>query len=208
MGDQIITDDQAKANVLTDQFQSVFSDEDPILPTLPPSCFPDIPEINVTTEWVRKLLGMLKTNKAVGPDDLPNIALKTASDELAPALQFIFQQSLDGGELPEDWKMANICSIFKKGSKSDPANYRPISLTCVCCKLIEHIIDSHLMKHLTYHHVFSDCRHAFRKARSCETQLITTLHDLNRSRRSRNKQFETTHHTSAPHIHSLSLLKP
>ena len=47
-----------------------------------------MPEKNVTTEGVRKLLGTLKTNKAVGPDDLPNIALKTASDELAPALQF------------------------------------------------------------------------------------------------------------------------
>ena len=86
--------------------------------------------------------------------------------------------------VPKDWKKANIqciCPVFLNSSKSDPAKYRPISLTCVCCKLIKHIISSHLMKHLTYiymymymyRHVFSDFQHAFRKA-TCRS----TLHDL------------------------------
>ena len=61
----------------------------------------------------------------------------------------------------------------KKGFKADPANYRPISLTCVCCKLLKHNVDSPLMKFLLEHG-----QHAFRKSRSCDTQLITTLHDL------------------------------
>ena len=101
-----------------------------------------------------------------------------AAHEFPPALQFIFKQSLERSELPEDWKRANISPIFKKGSKADPANYRPISLTCVCCKLLEHIVDSQLMKFITKHQILSDAQHAFRKSRSCETQLITTLHDL------------------------------
>ena len=76
--------------------------------------------------------------------------------------------------------------LFKDSSSNEArdiasqiANYRPISLTCVCCKLLEHIVDSQLMKFLSEHSILSDAQHAFRKSRSCDTQLITTLHDLN-----------------------------
>lgn len=178
IGHKTITDDQTKADTLAEQFQSVFTKEDPVLPTLPNSHFTDMNDIEITVDGVEKLLCTLKINKAVGPDGIPNAALKLAAAELAPALQFIFTQSLDHSELPEDWKRANISPIFKKGSKADPANYRPISLTCVCCKLLEHILDSQLMKFLAQHDILSDAQHAFRKSRSCDTQLITTLHDL------------------------------
>ena len=58
-----------------------------------------------------------------------------AAEEIAPVLQCIFQKSLDTGELPLDWRKANITTLFKKGATTDPANYRPVSLTCTCCKL-------------------------------------------------------------------------
>ena len=102
VGNQTITDDQTKADTLAKQFKDVFTHEDPILPDLPSSPFPDMPEIDVTVEGVEKLLCTLKTNKAIGPDGIPNAALKMAAHELAPALQFIFKQSLDRSELPED----------------------------------------------------------------------------------------------------------
>ena len=101
-----------------------------------------------------------------------------AARELAPVLTFIFQQSLNSGTLPLDWRKANISPIFKKGDTTDPANYRPVSLTCTCCKLLEHIIDSQIMKHLDSMGIITDNQHAFRKARSCETQLLLTTHDL------------------------------
>ena len=63
-------------------------------------------------------------------------------------LTIIFQKSLLLGTIPSDWKHANVCPVFKNGDKHDPKNYRPISLTCICCKLCEHIIASSLMKHL------------------------------------------------------------
>lgn len=76
------------------------------------------------------------------------------------------------------WKEANVCAIHKKGKKSDPANYRPISLTCVASKVLEHIVHSQAMKHLAKHEVLTDYQHGFRAKRSTETQLICTIHDI------------------------------
>ena len=67
--------------------------------------------------------------------------------------------------------------IFKKGDRSKAANYRPVSLTCISCKLMEHVISSNLMKHLEEHSILTDAQHGFRKRRSCESQL-STVHDL------------------------------
>ena len=136
-----------------------------------------MPEIKIKIEGVEKLLKSIKVSKAIGPDGIRNQALKLAAHELAPILTFIFQQSLDTGTLPLDWRRANICPIFKKGATTDPANYRPVSLTCTCCKLLEHIIDSQVMRHLSKFNIIANNQHAFRKGRSCETQLILTTHD-------------------------------
>ena len=72
--------------------------------------------------------------KASGPDNIPVRILKEAAHQIAPVLQVIFTQSYQTGELPQDWVSANIVAIFKKGNKSTPANYRPVSLTCVSTK--------------------------------------------------------------------------
>ena len=80
---------------------------------------------------VEKLLDNINIHKASGPDKIPNIILKTCSKEISPALANIFQQSLDTGTLPNDWKNSNISPILKKGNKHMASNYRPISLTSV-----------------------------------------------------------------------------
>ena len=145
--------------------------------------FPEMPPIIVEVHvgGVRKLLANIDTSKAIGPDQIPNQALKLAADEIAPVLQHIFQQSLDSGELPEDWKRAHIAAIYKKGDTTNPANYRPVSLTCVCCKFLEHIIDSNLMAHLSKWNILAENQHAFRKARSCESQLSLAIHDITKN---------------------------
>ena len=68
--------------------------------------------------------------------------------------------------------------IFKKGDRTAPANYRPISLTSICCKTLEHIVHSQVMNHLEQHKILSDQQHGFRKRRSCESQLVLTVQDL------------------------------
>ena len=71
--------------------------------------------------------------------------------ELTPVVHFIFTQSLCTGELPTEWTQANVAPIFKKGSKLQAVNYRPVSLTCITCKLFEHIICKHIFAHLDDH---------------------------------------------------------
>ena len=82
----------------------------------------------------------------------------------------LFQQSIDTGEIPKEWSLANICPLYKKGDRSLACNYRPVSLTCVPCKLLEHIVCSSIMAHLDEYKL---CR----KKHSCETQLITVIDD-------------------------------
>ena len=71
-------------------------------------------------------------------------------------LAHIFSQSLETGSVPSDCKHAYVTPIFKKGTKSDPRNYQPISLTSIVCKTMEHILVSQIMKHLEENNILSD----------------------------------------------------
>ena len=136
-------------------------------------------DITVSCKGVDKLLKNLKPHKAAGPDDIPLMLLKEAADEIAPAITLLFQASLDQGNTPSKW-CKTLVPIFKKGSKSDASNYRPISLTSVLCKLCEHILLSTILTHLANHKILSDAQHGFRKRRSCDIQLLLALNDFAR----------------------------
>ena len=103
--------------------------------------------------------------------------LKELATELSPVFAHLFQQSIDTGEIPKEWSLANICPLFKKSDRSLACNYRPVSLTCVPGKLLEHIVCSNIMAHLDEYKLLSDRQHAFRKGHSCETQLTTVIND-------------------------------
>ena len=141
-----------------------------------------MPEICINLNGIIKLLSNLRTDKAAGPDEIRPIVLKELRLEIAPIIQLIFERSLVTGELPSEWTKANVTPIFKKGDKSDPANYRPISLTCILCKVMEHVIASNLTQHLNKYHILYDLQHGFRQKRSCETQLPQLVPDLERQR--------------------------
>ena len=82
--------------------------------------------------------------------------LKELATELGPVFAHLFHQSIDKGEIPKEWYLANICPLFKKGDRSLACNYRPVSLTCVPCKLLEHIVCSIIMAHLDEHKLLSE----------------------------------------------------
>ena len=117
----------------------------------------------VTEKGVQKLLAALKPHKASGPDQIPARLLKVLASELAPIYTFFFQVSLDQGLIPEEWKKASVVPIFKKGEKSKPENYRPVSLTSITCKTLEHIVSSTIMSHMDSHYILTDAQHGFRK---------------------------------------------
>ncbi len=140
--------------------------------------YPSIDKIEVTENGVLKLLSNLDIYKATGPDNISTHLLKTLAPELASIFTVFFQASLDHGNIPAEWKDANVVPIFKKGDRSQASNYRPVSLTAILCKLLEHIICSNIHKHLEQHSILTDAQHGFRKERSCESQLILTINDL------------------------------
>ncbi|KAI8487906.1 hypothetical protein Bbelb_343540 [Branchiostoma belcheri] len=179
VGNTIISDSGEKAEVLSSQFKSVFTEEDTTdMPSLGQPCTPPMEHIVVSTGGVEKMLQGLNSSKASGPDQIQPWFLKLTANEIAPVLTNIFQHSLNTAEIPKDWRDANICAIFKKGDRAVPSNYRPVSLTCISCKLLEHIIHSQIMKHLESNSTLTDYQHGFRAKRSTETQLMLTVHDI------------------------------
>lgn len=137
-------------------------------------------DILVNENGISKLLTNLKPHKASGPDNIHAKILKECSKTISPILTIIYNQSLASGKIPLDWKHANVCPVFKKGDKHDAINYRPI-LTCICCKVLEHIIIKGIMTHLEQNKILYDLQHGFCSSRSCETQLISFMQNISKS---------------------------
>ena len=95
-----------------------------------------------------QLLSNSKPDKAVGRDSIKQVVLKQLKTEIAPVICFLFEKTLQTGQLPSEWKKAQVCPLLKKGDKTEPSNYRPVSLACILCNVMEHIIASNISKHL------------------------------------------------------------
>ena len=93
---------------------------------------------------VASLLSELDITKSSGPDNISPRILKECAHELAPSLTGIFNLSLTTGELPSDWKTANVIPIHKSGERVMAVNYRPISLTSIVVKTLERMVHKHI----------------------------------------------------------------
>ena len=107
----------------------------------------------------------------------PPLVFLELSTVIAPDLRKILSKSLSSHQVPDYWKKALVTPIFKKGDKDSPANYRPISLTCICSKLLEHIIIKSIMSHLEHRNLLYHLQHGFHRFKSCESQLIEFVSD-------------------------------
>ena len=94
---------------------------------------------------------------------------------MAYPLKLIFENSFKFNTLPLDWRSGNITAIFKKGSKLVAGNYRPVSLTCICCKIMESIIRQSITDHLIDNNVFINNQFGFIKSRSTVMQLLKVM---------------------------------
>ena len=132
-------------------------------------------DISITPEVVMKKLLKLKDHKAPGPDNMYPKVLKVCAEEVCVPLAIIFRKSMDEGLVFQEWKLANITPLFKRGAKSQVQNYRPISLTSVPCKMLESLIKDELVEHLENYSIIKHTQHGFVKGRSCLTNLIEYL---------------------------------
>ena len=148
-----------------------------------PSPHPTVPSIMVHKSGVEKLLQQLNSHKATGPDEVSSRLLKTTSHQVPPALTLLFQAPLDQGKVLDEWKSANITPHFKRGDdRNAAANCRPVSLTSVWSKFMEHIVHSHtrtsIISHLGSHGILTYSQYGFRKRRTTDTQPILSVKDL------------------------------
>ena len=171
-----MTDSISKANLLNRFFHSTFSPslaEPPVTRTTP--LFSNhITEVQLTVSEVVQVLRSLDVNKASGPDAIPNKILINVADNIAPSLCRLFNLSLSLGEVPANWKLANIAAVFKKDDPTLPCNYRPISLLNTLSKVLERCVFNHCYQHLGP--IITHIQHGFLKNRSTITQLLEVYH--------------------------------
>lgn len=173
----VVADSVGMGRLLNNYFSSVFTTED----------LSKIPELNsrlncdrravlscidISELKIREAIRCLKLNKAAGVDGLTSTLLKESLEGIIEPLGVIFRESLDTGEIPKDWKLANVTAIYKKGSKKLPENYRPISLTSHICKILERIIKNELVQFLECNKIINETQHGFRNNKSCLTNLL------------------------------------
>ena len=130
-------------------------------------------DLVITEDQVKKKLKGLKIDKSPGPDGMYPRILKELSDMIAGPLCILFNKSVLERALPQEWKDGHVTPIFKKGSKSDRANYRPVTLTSIVCKVMEHFVREAVLNHMRKHLV--ECQHGFIGGRSCTTNLLEVI---------------------------------
>ncbi|KAL5265725.1 hypothetical protein ACHWQZ_G006437 [Mnemiopsis leidyi] len=181
-GDGTRTDTSAEAaEVLATAFSSVFVHEPP--GPLPKSVnFKEnecvIDDLEVRSSDVKKQLLKLNIFKSSGPDGVHPKLLKSLAydDSFVEAVTQLFVKCSETGTLPEVWKSASVVALFKKGTKSDPLNYRPVSLTCILCKVYEKLVREHLLDFLEGR--ISKHQHGFVKGKSCLSNLLETFDNI------------------------------
>ena len=119
----------SKANILNRQFESVFNKKtsQTSFAYIGVNVTQSLSSIAVSNDGVLKQLNNLDISKASGPDEIPARLLKQYAPLIASTLKKIYQNSIDQGAIPKDWKKANVTPLIKKGDRSNASNYRPMS---------------------------------------------------------------------------------
>ncbi|KAL5247652.1 hypothetical protein ACHWQZ_G019515 [Mnemiopsis leidyi] len=165
------------AEALAEAFSSVFVHEPEILPSVEkPEVEPDILcDIDITFDKVKQQLEGLNCFKSYGPDGVHPKLLKSLADDssFVEAVVKLFRKCTDSGELPKIWKSASLTALFKNGSKTDPLNYRPVSSTCIMCKVYEKILRDEILEFVD--DKINPHQHGFVKGKSCLSNLLETM---------------------------------
>ena len=177
INDKLIDKDQELVDQFNSYLSSVFTDELPFR-HIDEQITSMEQDVLINKHLIKEFIDKLDISKSAGPDNIHGRILKEGSNSIAEALSIIFNRSILYGEVPNDWKIANIVPIFKKGSRNEISNYRPISLTSVVGKLLEKIIKTNIWDHLDKRNLILDSQHGFVTGRSCQTNLLEFMEFL------------------------------
>jgi hypothetical protein len=170
------TNPKTKGETLNEQYWSVFTKDDGSLPPFASRTDVLIGQLDITEDLVLKALKRQKCKTSMGPDQIPPIVLNKCADAISAPLAVVFRDSLEAGVVPEDWLDAFVVPIYKKkGKTSSPANYRPVSLTAACCKVMEHIVKQKMLDHLRSNNLLTKRQHGFLSKKSTLTNTMSAL---------------------------------
>lgn len=172
------TSPKDKASLFNNYFYSVFTQPKPLInfPKIHAFQHSSLGNIQINEGDVLEILSNLNISKAVGPDGISPKVLKECAYQIVLPLCHIFNLSLRSGVMPEDWLKANVVPVYKKADKQQAEHYRPVSLLCICGKVMERAIFNIVfpkIKDQLYH-----LQHGFVKGRSTVTQLLSVFHEV------------------------------
>ena len=182
--ESIITDTKKMADLLQEQFSSVFSDpdspdvKDPSFPTPVIEHPQEIEDFEISEEIILSAIKEINADSAPGPDGVPPILLKNCAKELCSPLRIIWEESFERGNVPMFYKETLITPLYKKGDRARAVNYRPVALTSHVIKVYERILRSVMVDYIDRNKLLCDNQHGFRSGRSCLTQLLSHIDDI------------------------------
>ena len=182
-GDNIVFDNSKMANMLAEQFSSVYSSPKGTIPSAE-SLFsgsnltPSLSDIPFDTNDMIEALESLNSFSGSGPLRFPSVFLKKCKHQFAVPLCMLWKRSLSEGYIPMSFKQTDILPLYKKGSVGCPENYRPIANSSHLIKVFEKIVRKYIVKYLDDNNMFNPNQHGFRSNRSCLSQLLAHYDEI------------------------------
>jgi hypothetical protein len=175
-----VSDNRSKCEVFNNYFASVFTNDNNINPLFTDRVDKELVHLNsidFSPNSVYSILKKMKSSNSCGPDNIPNVFLKNCASTLCLPLSHMFDISFKDGSMPDIWKSASVMPLFKKGSTSDPSNYRPISLTSNICKVMEKMINKGIQEYIFKNKLITSDQHGFLSKRSTCSNLLECTTD-------------------------------
>jgi len=176
---QFISNSHAKTDKFNKYFASVNIIDNSIIPeTVKTPIINNILDtVKFTPDCVASIIRRLKITLLYDPDNLPSLFFKQMADSIAAPLTTLYYQLMSVGAVPNQWKTAVIVPVFKSGIATSVSNYRPISLICIACKIMEKIIVDQMTDHLMQNGVLNRAQHGFLKGLSTCSNLLKAFND-------------------------------
>ena len=173
------TNDEETANMLLDQYMKVATEkpvDTPLFDENVPTVHAKMHDVSFRCKWIRKQVKRMKTRTAPGQDGVKVAMLKEGINQIVEHLKRLFTLCYERSTIPTSWRTALVTPLYKSGKKSDPSNYRPISVISNLLKLMEKVVTAAVNNHMEKMGIWSDTQFAFRDGSSVGNNLIS--HDL------------------------------